>query len=164
MAKVEILIRRFKEEDLPEALRLCAEVREYHREVLGGYFREIDEDFERDAFLESLDGERVLAFCAVTSDDAIAGILLAERKFQPYLEEPDTVYVSSLGVFKEYQGNGVGKALMDALYQYCQYNGIKEIKLGVFNKNVSAYKFYENLGFKPLEQKMQLWVEERKNG
>ena len=46
--------------------------------------------------------------------------------------------------------------IMYAFFELCQERDIKEIRLGVYNQNEIAYKFYENYGFKPLEQKMVL--------
>ena len=43
---------------------------------------------------------------------------------------------------------------MDEFFLICKKHQIKEIRLGVYNQNEIAYKFYENYGFVPLEQKM----------
>ena len=40
-------IRKFAEKDLPQVLKLCREVRQYHIDILGGYFTEQDDEFEK---------------------------------------------------------------------------------------------------------------------
>lgn len=42
------------------------------------------------------------------------------------------------------------------ILELCQERDTKEIRLGVYNQNEIAYKFYEHYGFKALEQKMVL--------
>ena len=66
--------------------------------------------------------------------------------------------IANFGVDKKSRRLGVGKKLMDAFYKICQENNVDEIKLGVYNKNISAYRFYEKYGFEPLEQRMHLKV------
>jgi len=33
-----VIVRKFKKEDLSQVLELCREVRQYHIDILGGYF------------------------------------------------------------------------------------------------------------------------------
>lgn len=43
-------IRKFERADLPQVLELCREVRQYHTDILGGYFAEQDDAFEHRGF------------------------------------------------------------------------------------------------------------------
>ena len=110
--------------------------------------------------LYRLENGNMIALVA-ENNSKICGYLLAERKFSPYLEEPNVVHIANLGVKKEIRGQGIGKKLMDALLQKCEEDKIDEIRLGVFNKNISAYKFYEQYGFKPFEQRMNLRINKK---
>jgi len=152
-------IRKFEEKDLEQAIELCREIREHHREVLNGYFMPLDDNFEKRALLASLKDENLLVWVA-DNEGEIVGLLISEKRMLPYLEQQSRVNVETLGVKKSFRKQGIGRKMMDVLYEYCQDNGVAEIKLGVFNKNTSAYKFYEKYGFKPLEQRMNLFIKE----
>ena len=146
-------IRKFERADLPQVLELCREVRQYHTDILGGYFAEQDDAFEQSGFLATLEDDRMTALVAEEGEE-INGYLLAEKKYSPYLREPNVVHISNIGVKKGLRGKGIGKKLMDALFEMCKAEGVDEIRLGVFNKNTVAYKFYERYGFEPFEQRM----------
>jgi ribosomal-protein-alanine N-acetyltransferase len=156
-----MIIRKFVKEDLSQILELCREVRQHHIDILDGYFTEQNDEFEQLGFLQSLENGNMIALVA-ENNSKICGYLLAERKFSPYLEEPNVVHIANLGVKKEIRGQGIGKELMDTLLKKCEEDNIDEIRLGVFNKNVLAYKFYEQYGFEPFEQRMNLRIKKDK--
>lgn len=144
---------------LPRNMELCREVRQYHTDILGGYFAEQDDAFEQSGFLATLEDDRMTALVAEEGEE-INGYLLAEKKYSPYLREPNVVHISNIGVKKGLRGKGIGKKLMDALFEMCKAEGVDEIRLGVFNKNTVAYKFYERYGFEPFEQRMSIRLKE----
>ncbi len=92
---------------------------------------------------------------------AVYGYLLAEKKYSPYLEGANVVHISNLGVKKELRGRSIGKQLMNTLFEMCKAEDIDEIRLGVYNKNVGAYRFYEQYGFEPFEQRMYLKMKKK---
>lgn len=151
-------IRKFREADLPQVLQLCNEVREHHRRILNGYFIKQNDDFEKTGFLESLEANgKMLALLAV-EENLIKGLLLAEIKHSPHLEKPEIGFVHNFVVGENFRGQGIGRKLMQAFMADCRNRGIQEVKLGVFNANRGAYKFYEDFGFVPQEQKMSLML------
>ena len=152
-------IRKFERADLPQVLELCREVRQYHTDILGGYFAEQDDAFEQSGFLATLEDDRMTALVAEEGEEFNV-YLLAEKKYSPYLREPNVVHISNIGVKKGLRGKGIGKKLMDALFEMCKAEGVDEIRLGVFNKNTVAYKFYERYGFEPFEQRMSIRLKE----
>jgi ribosomal-protein-alanine N-acetyltransferase len=148
-------IRKFEKKDLPQVLELCREVRNYHIEILNGYFAPQDDRFEQMGYLESLTDDKTIALVA-EENDTILGYLLAELKLSPHLLAPKVAHICNIGVKKELQKTGLGKKLMDAFYEICRQNDIDEIRLSVYNKNISACRFYEKYGFEPLDQRMRL--------
>lgn len=153
-------IRKFLKEDLPQVLELCCEVRQYHIDILNGYFTKQNDQFEQLGFLQSLEDDKICALVAV-NNDIVCGYLLAEKKYSPYLEGPSVVHIANFGVQKNLRGKGIGKKLMDTLLAMCEQWNVDEIRLGVFNKNVGAYRFYEQYGFEPFEQRMNLRVKKK---
>lgn len=155
-----MIVRKFVKEDLSQVLDLCREVRDHHIDILNGYFVAQNDEFEKLAFLQSLENDKIIALIA-SEDKDVYGFLLAEKKFSPYLEGANVVHISNFGVKKGLRGKGIGKNLMNALFEMCKAWGTDEIRLGVFNKNIGAYKFYENYGFEPFEQRMHLRLKKK---
>lgn len=151
-----MMIRLLDESDIPSVLEICREIREHHRRVLGGYFKSIDEDYERSSLVKALDDENSPVYVAEVGNGKIAGMVQAAFEVRPYLERESFCHIGGLGVLPEYRRQGVAKALMDRVFEACRARKITEVTLGVFNRNTGAYKFYEELGFLPLEQKMKL--------
>ena len=147
------MIRNFEESDLDQVLNLAREIREYHIDLLNGYFKKQDDEIEKNTFLNTLHNDKTHALVAI-KNNKVVGYLLAEFKEANSLINPQIAHISNFGVTKTNRKNGIGKKLMDAFFEICKQKKITEIKLGVYNKNTTAYKFYENYGFKPIEQKM----------
>ncbi len=61
-------------------------------------------------------------------------------------------YVSSLYVLPEYQGMGLGSALMEAAEARARSYGVDEIWLGVMKDNRQALEWYRGLGFQFVEE------------
>lgn len=153
-----MIIRKLNEKDLLQALEICKEMREHHRNFLHGYFKPLDEEFEMRALVSSLEDENAIDLVAEI-DGQVAGLLQADIKFRPYLETENFCHVCGLGVLPAFRRQGIAKKLMTELVSECKKRGIVEISLGVFYDNIGACQLYEALGFKPLEQKMRMRLE-----
>lgn len=79
-----------------------------------------------------------------------------EEKDIPHLENERFCHVCELGVLPDFRRRGIAESLMRKLFEEAKNRGVSEINLWVFNDNTIAYKFYQKLGFKPLEQKMKI--------
>lgn len=152
-----IQIRKFQEEDIGQVLVLCDEIREYHRDILDGYFLPQDDKMEKSILLDSMNNENMIFLVAI-EDEIIKALLLAEKRTAIWLENPKIVNIVNFGVLQESKGKGIAKLLMNFFYEECKKENIQEIKLGVFNKNKIAMKFYEDFGFEAQEQRMSLKV------
>lgn len=59
-----------------------------------------------------------------------------------------TAYISLIGVKKEYERQGLGKALLTYCEEVSRECGMCKLKLEVDDNNTNAIKFYEKNGFK----------------
>ncbi len=150
-----MIFRKFAEKDIPQVLKICREMREHHRRVLNGYFKPIDEAYELKSLQETLNDDNALALVA-EEGDTICGWLCAEFASRPYLINENVCHLCELGVLPDFRRQGIAESLMKKLFAEAKRRGVSEIDLGVFNDNTIAYKFYQKLGFKPLEQKMKI--------
>lgn len=74
--------------------------------------------------------ERLVGFCA----------------FTPELDIENCIYLDSLHITKEYQGQGIGTALIKNLAKYIEEKGYKKISICILNGNELAKKLYTKLG------------------
>ena len=92
------------------------------------------------------------AIVAVDGDQTVVGF----GSLSPYRPRPayaptveDSVYVR-----RDRRGAGVGKLLMDGLYQIAVQRGCSRVEWTTDTSNQAAQAFYESLGTKPLATKI----------
>jgi ribosomal protein S18 acetylase RimI-like enzyme len=66
-----------------------------------------------------------------------------------YFSREKTGYVSDIIVTRQGEGNGVGRALMNAAEDWSRNQGYSQIALHAFVQNARARKLYESLGYGP---------------
>ena len=83
------------------------------------------------------------------------------KEAKPYLKHTHYAYLGFMYVKPEYRGQGINKAILEALKQWAFGKGIREIRLEVYEDNMVAKKAYEKAGFKGnlLEMRMALDIE-----
>lgn len=87
-----------------------------------------------------------ISLVARNSEKQIVGVLFAITDFAYWM------FVTDLGVAREYEGNGIGKALMKKAHEVA--GGEKDV--GVYLvANENAIPFYEKLGMKKSDEVME---------
>ena len=92
----------------------------------------------------------------VTEDGEIVGFLLAGRH-----EGEDVGWVHILAVAPEYQGRGLGTAMLYSAFAAFAEAGLREARLGVASYNDRGHRFYERAG---MAVRYQFDVYERRPG
>ena len=87
-----------------------------------------------------------ISLVAKTEDGRIVGVLFGLTDFAYWL------YVTDLGVDREYEGQGIGRRLMKTAHELA--GGEKDIAVYLI-ANENAIPFYEKLGMKKSEDVMQ---------
>lgn len=80
------------------------------------------------------------------------------KEAKPYLKHSHYAYLGFMYVKPEYRGQGINRAILEALKQWAISKNIREIRLEVYDENIVAKKAYEKAGFKGnlLEMRMEL--------
>ncbi|MCM8710282.1 GNAT family N-acetyltransferase [Clostridium sp. SYSU_GA19001] len=138
MDKMTFVVRRAVEEDIPQIKEVAKEAFSLYAENAGiasivGTLEETYEGLKTEI-------ETKLVLVAVL-DDTVVGSVRVEIK-------PDkTAYLSRFGVKKDYQNNGIGKILMNAVDNAMEELGVTNLYLHTASRMLSLVKFYYGRGF-----------------
>lgn len=103
-------------------------------------------------------------------DGSVIGLMLSfpmmappagERKTEddpvlaPYseLEDHGSLYISTLAVFNEHRGLGIGTRLLEEAARRARALGLERLSLICFEKNTGAFRLYRRLGFRELARR-----------
>jgi ribosomal protein S18 acetylase RimI-like enzyme len=105
--------------------------------------------------LAELDGEVIGQLCtypveasAEEPDEPVDPVL------EPYgrLEIPGTLYISSLALFEEFRGMGLGTKMIAIARDQARERGHEALSLLVFEQNMGAVRLYEREGFREVDR------------
>jgi ribosomal protein S18 acetylase RimI-like enzyme len=105
---------------------------------LRSYF---DTHYTEASFLSMFDDPFMQGFIA-EKDDHIAGYA---RLF--FNRDENRLYIPSLYFLPDFQGQGIGRRLLEAVEGYATKKGLDELWIGVMVKNRQALLFYRKVGF-----------------
>jgi ribosomal protein S18 acetylase RimI-like enzyme len=87
-----------------------------------------------------------LVYVAVSSTEAILGVVMAQLRSE-LLSHAPSAHVEVLAVYKDAEGQGIGRALMTAAEEGARARGAESLTLHVFSTNLRARALYERLGY-----------------
>lgn len=84
-----------------------------------------------------------------------SGYAFAKRA-RPYLDHEQYAYLGFMYTQPEFRGRGINQKIVEALMDWAKKNDLKEVRLTVYNENISAIKAYEKVGFQGHINEMRL--------
>ena len=145
-----ITIRHTLTDDIPQLQRLAIETQV---ETFGAYNTEanmkayLDQAYNLAALHRELEEPGSLNYLAFV-DDALAGFMRLRRTDEvAHLLGENTIELQRLYVDKNFQGKGVGAALMKEALAQATAGKFDWIWLGVWERNFKAQEFYAAWGF-----------------
>ena len=72
----------------------------------------------------------------------ISGIWIMTKYYIGKHIEPDNVYI-----LPDYQGKGIGKLLMDWIFDYARSKGCSASELNCYTKNKAGHRFWKEQGY-----------------
>jgi GNAT superfamily N-acetyltransferase len=91
----------------------------------------------------------VRVMVAETEEKIIASGYVRIQKAEPYLRHASFGFLGFMYVVPEYRGRGINSRIIEALTVWTTEQGVTEIRLDVYFKNLAAIKAYEKIGFVP---------------
>ena len=129
----DFIIRKIELKDAGELCKICSEEMGY----------ECDSDLVKSK-IEKLDLKREAVFVA-EEESQLLGFIHVERYEVLYFESMANIL--GLAVKKDFQKQGLGKALLLAAENWAQKNGIYLMRLNSGINRTDAHGFYEHLGY-----------------
>ena len=149
--KVNFKIERAKEEDLEELAKVYLEgyrgLEEYsytHPEDVRAYMRWLWRRDPEGVFVAKVDGR-------------IVGFVAGDANWFSKREHKKVGAIHEIVILPEYQGMGIGHALMEKILDYFRNKGLHIAELWVGDENHRAIEFYRNFGFREKGQ-YNYWV------
>jgi len=112
-------------------------------------------DIERFGFGERPRFEAVLAF---DGEEAV-GLCVYFYEFSTWRGQPG-VYVQDLYVAPGARGRGLGRELIRAVRERAAEQGVRYVKLTVYDRDPAALAFYHGIGFESCEDELPLVLRE----
>ncbi len=156
------LIRPASASDLPSIVELNNLVQNLHARNHPKLIKPASEGTEfSDWFVEVIENPDSIVLVVELSGTVVGYIYAEEVKKTASWVSP-TVHLLMLhhiGVDSKAQGKGIGKMLMDGMYQEAKKRGVQRVELEVWDFNDNARRFFAGYGFKDLRHRMDVEIE-----
>ena len=80
--------------------------------------------------------------------ELIASGYALKKRANNYLDHEFYSYLGFMYTCPDFRGKGINKMIIDTLKNWSTANGLKEIRLTVYDENQGAIRAYEKVGFK----------------
>ncbi|GAA4800866.1 GNAT family N-acetyltransferase [Litoribaculum gwangyangense] len=149
---MKFTIRKSKESDMPQVLKLIKELAKFEKEP--DAVEVTVEDLKNDGF-----GEHPAFHCFVAEvNSKIEGIALTFHRYSTW--KGKIIHLEDLIVSQDMRGSGLGTALLDEVVKYAKNLGVRRINWEVIDWNEPAITFYEKKGAKVLRDWDVVWLDE----
>ncbi|MGT2828665.1 N-acetyltransferase family protein [Streptococcus hillyeri] len=151
------MIRRATSADIPAIQRLLGQILQVHHEARPDIFKGSGGKFT-DEELELLLTDDTKPVFVYDNGKAVIGHLFLEIKEAKgaVLEPVKSLFIDDLCVDKDVRGGGIGQELYSFALAYAKEISCYHLTLNVWNDNVSALRFYQKQGMKPLHTEMEI--------
>lgn len=152
------MIRRAEARDASRINELLYQVQAVHAELYPEIFRVGEKKYTDSALVEIIRCDRTPIFVC-EEDGLVKGYAFCVLKItenDAQRVDRKEVYIDDLCVDEAERRQGVGRKLFDHVKTFAKEQGFDAVTLNVWNRNVSAYAFYESLGMTPQKTTMEL--------
>lgn len=154
---MSLIIRKAKPEDYDALLPLFQQVHGLHVLERPDIYTDTPTPVERDFYMKQMSDDKQHIFVASIGTNIDAVVVMKEEEVleNSFVKARKILVVNSLCVEKEKRGTGIGKAMMEFVFDYGRKIHVDSIELGVSNGNKAAMRFYESLGLRTKSRRME---------
>ena len=155
-------IRFAEAKDVTGILALLRQVGQVHHNIRPDIFRSGARKYGASQILAMLDSPKTPIFVAAEGEQVLGYGFCQVKQYDndPVMTDRLELYIDDLCVDENIRGQGIGKAIYDAICRYAKMRKCDMITLNVWSDNENALKFYENLGLKPQKIGMEIKLSE----
>jgi ribosomal protein S18 acetylase RimI-like enzyme len=147
-----------KDSLIPQIVELWKELWDFHQNLDPKYFvMSEDGPSKFEEYLRGLiksDDSQVLI--ALEGGQVVAYSIAQILKRPPVAKHIEYGFISDLGVKEEYRRRGIGKRILDKIFEWFKSRQIDRIELTVLAKNQIGYSFWKKQGFEVFLHRMFL--------
>lgn len=107
----------------------------------------LNESFDPEKILKELNDPDSEFYLALLDKKEIGYLKINFGKAQTDVNDPSSLEIERIYVYKEFHGKDIGKILFDKAFEIASANNLKYIWLGVWENNHRALSFYKKNGF-----------------
>lgn len=158
-------IRRAEEKDIPAVEKLLNEVLEIHADIRPDIFIAGASKYTPEELKKMFADEKYLIYVAVDDRDEVLGYAFCCKESRPFshnMVQFTSLFIDDLCVDARARGMHVGQRLFEHVKQEARKLGCYEVTLNVWQGNDSAIAFYQKMGLKVQEMRMEYILDDEK--
>lgn len=151
-------IRKAEEKDIPRIIELLGQVLQIHAAIRPDIFIPGTTKYTVDELKELLKNKENPIYVAVNKADVCVGYAFCQLREQPFSNNMvpfKSLFIDDLCVDQQERGQHIGESLFNYVKNEAKRLGCYEVTLNVWAGNTSAEKFYEKMGMKTKERRME---------
>jgi ribosomal protein S18 acetylase RimI-like enzyme len=152
-----ITIRRATESDFAPVRQVFSEANRFHAALLPQRFQVVD-PIITPGWLAAVLAEEDTGLFVAEAEHHVVGVLLLRlmrSSKDPIFRPRRYVNVDEIAVLEAYQGQGVGRRLMQRALEWARQQGAQDIELSVSEANRRAIALYETMGYESVGRRMR---------
>ena len=152
------MIRRAEEKDIPRVMELLRDVLELHARIRPDIFVPGTAKYTEEELKEKFLREDTPVYVAADDADRVIGYAFCVLMDPPFIHNMvphRSMFIDDLCVDASCRGQHVGRALYRFVLEEARRLGCYEVELNVWEGNDDARGFYEAMGMKPKETRME---------
>lgn len=153
-----IQIRRASEKDIPRLYVLLEQVLQIHAGIRPDIFIPGTTKYTDDELREMVRDDENPIYVAADERDVCVGYAFCQLREQPFSNNMvpfRSLFIDDLCVDEKTRGQHVGESLFAFVKEEAKRLGCYEVQLNVWEGNTAAEKFYEKMGMKTKERRME---------
>jgi ribosomal protein S18 acetylase RimI-like enzyme len=154
---MSISIRNANQNDYESLLSLFRQVHELHVCERPDLYKENSTPVGQEFFKSQLIDIKQHIFVATIDIEIIGVIVMKEEEIteNSFVKSRKVLFINSLCVAETQRKKGVGRRLMQYVFDFGRSLKVDSIELGVSEKNPSAIQFYESIGMATKSRKVE---------
>ena len=151
-------IRRAEEKDIPRLHELLGQVLQIHADIRPDIFIPGTTKYTDEELRDMIHDDQNPIYIAADEQDICEGYAFCQLRQQPFSNNMVpflSLFIDDLCVDQKTRGQHVGESLFEFVKQEAKRLGCYEVQLNVWDGNTSAEKFYEKMGMKTKERRLE---------